>query len=100
MLDALVDRQNRDVPGAPETATIEQQLQIAQGGRLAVALHHHTVDEVGPRQVEEVLADGLALVAQENLPLVAKDIDEPIVSHFLSPLSALDATVRVWLRLS
>ena len=50
MLDALVDRQDREVSGAAQPAVVEHLLQVAEHGHRAVALHEHPVDEVRPRQ--------------------------------------------------
>ena len=74
MLDALVDRQDRQVAGAAEPAVVEHLLQVAQHGDRPVALHKDAVDVVGPGEVELAALDCLALVAEQEVGLVPEHL--------------------------
>ena len=65
VLDALVDRQDRDVAGAAEAAGVEQRLQAPQHARRPIGLGEDAVHEVGAGQVQGVLRDRLALVRKK-----------------------------------
>ena len=53
MLDALVDRQQRQVAGAGQAPVIEQGLHAAQHARLERFLRHHPVDVVSAGELEQ-----------------------------------------------
>src|SRR3954449_5906882 len=74
VLDALVDRQDRDVAGPREAAVVEQPLQVAQRRGGAVGAEPEAVDRVRARKVELVGGDRLARVLQEALGFVAEEL--------------------------
>ncbi len=57
VLDALVDRQDRDIARPAHSAVIEKALQIPQDLRRAIGLSHDPAHEVRPGQVQVVLGD-------------------------------------------
>ena len=57
MLDALIDRQDRQVAGVREPPVAEQRLQAAQHAGLAVVHRHHAVHEIRPRQMQRLLRE-------------------------------------------
>ncbi len=74
MLDALVDREDREVPGAGQTAVVVHGLQVPEHGRTAVGLGDDAVDEVGAGEMQLIPGDGLAGVAEQVLRLVAEHL--------------------------
>jgi hypothetical protein len=51
---------------------VQQPLEVAQDVRRAVGREQHAVDEVRPREVEVLGRDGLAVVGQQVLGVVAE----------------------------
>ena len=72
VLDALVDREDRHVPGAAEPAVAVELLEVAQHLDRAVAAGPDPVDEVGPGQVQVVLGDALGDVVEQRVGVVAE----------------------------
>ena len=72
VLDALVDRQDRDVAGARQTTVVVQAAEVAQNLRRAVATDEAAIDEIRPGQVDQVLRDAGAFVGQQGLGFVAE----------------------------
>ena len=72
VLDALVDRQDRQVAGAGQPAGAEQPLEVAEHPGVAVAGGEDAVDEVGAGQVQRLLGDGLAHVLEQAVGLGAE----------------------------
>src|SRR5581483_4660910 len=91
VLDALVDRQDAQVAGPAEASVLEHRLQAAQDLVRPVRARDDLVEEVWPRQVQQVLVDRLAGVAEQRLGLVPEQLLDPrdVVSlrdsHFLDP---------------
>src|SRR6202011_2733876 len=73
VLDALVDRQDREIARARETAVVEERLQAAQHTRRTIAGREDPRDEVRPREVELRLRDRLALVLEQVLGVISED---------------------------
>ena len=84
MLDALVDGQDREVPGAAEATVVEHLLQVAKDCHGPVALNEHSVDEVRAGEGELVPLDGLALVVEEGISLVPECLAD-IDAHDVEP---------------
>jgi hypothetical protein len=80
VLDALVDRQDRDVAGAGEAAGAIYALQVDEHLRLAIREAPGAVDVVGTGQDELLLADAPAGMVQKALRLVAEEPDDPLES--------------------
>ena len=74
VLDALVDRQDRDVAGAGQAPAVEQPLEVAQDVGRAIGVDEDAVDEVRPRQVQVGLVEGLALVVEQEPGVVAEQL--------------------------
>ena len=84
MLDPLVDRQDRQVPGATEAAVVEQLLQVAQNRHGPVAVDEDPVDKVRSGERELVALDRLALVAEQGVSLVPERLAD-VDSHCVVP---------------
>ncbi len=65
MLDALVDREDREVASTCQAPVVEQRFEAAEDTGGAVAVLPDPIDEVGSGQVKLLFGDGLALVLQE-----------------------------------
>ena len=74
VLDALVDRQDRDVAGAAQAAGVEDRLEVAQHRGRPVGLRHDAIDEVGPGQVQVLLVEALRFVAQKGFGLGTQEL--------------------------
>ena len=61
VLDALVDRKNRDVAGAGEAAGVQDRLEVAQHLRRTVGIGQHAGHEIGPGEVQLVFREALRL---------------------------------------
>ena len=61
MLDALIDRQDRDIPGAAQAAGVDNLLEIPKHGRLAVRHRQHPIDEIRAGQMQRFFGNPLAL---------------------------------------
>ena len=66
MLDALVDRQDRDVTGACQAPGVQHRLQRGQDARRSVRQPVRAIHVVGTWQQEAVLRNRLALVLEET----------------------------------
>jgi len=75
VLDALVYREDGEVPGSGQPAVVEQLGKAPQHRDGAVRAGVDPVDEVGPRQVEPVPGYGLALVLQKILAVLQNGIE-------------------------
>jgi hypothetical protein len=73
VFDALVDGQDRHVAGAGKASVPEQRLERTEHLRAAVAGTPDSVDEVGPRQMEQRLVD-LRLVPQERVGVGSEEL--------------------------
>ena len=74
VLDALVDRQDRQVAGAGQAAVAEQPLEVAEHAGVAVAGGEDAVDEIGAGQVQRLLGDRLADVREQAVGLGAEKL--------------------------
>ena len=74
VLDALVDRQDREVAGAAEAAVVVDALQVRQHPRVAVALGEDAVDVRRAGQVELFLGNPLAGVREQALGLIPEQL--------------------------
>ena len=72
VLDPLVDRQDREVTGTAEAAVVVDALQVDQHPRVAVALGEDAVDVRRAGQLQLLLGNALAGVAQQALRLIAE----------------------------
>ena len=79
MLDALVDRQYRQVAAAAQAAMVEHLLKAAQHRRRTVRESDYAVDEIRARQLQAGFRDALADVAQQAFGLGAQQLDD--VAH-------------------
>ena len=77
VFDALIDRQDRDVPGAGQPPVIEQRLQAGEHARGPVRRRHAAVDEVRPGEVQPRCRDRLAPVLQQG-GVIAQNVDDPV----------------------
>ena|SRR5204863_3413590 len=66
MLDALINRQDRDVACSRKAARFEDPLQATEHARRTIGRRQHAIDEVGTRQVEVVLRDRPALMREQR----------------------------------
>ena len=57
MLNALIDRQDREVAGATEAPSVVHRLQVAEYRHGAVRIAHHALDEVGAGKMQAILID-------------------------------------------
>src|SRR4030095_15123311 len=73
VLDALVDRQNRDVTSAAQSAVIDHRLQAAEHGRRPIREAINSLDVVAARQMQRIPWNGLALVLQKTGGFTAED---------------------------
>jgi len=72
VLDALIDRQDRQIAGTIQTTVVKQPLQVTHHHRRTVGYGHHAVDKISAGQVHLVTRDAGAGVAQQRLSLGAK----------------------------
>ena len=80
MLDALVNRQDRDVTGAGKATVIVDLLQTADHLRIAIAIHPDTLGEVRTRQRQVLLGNGRGIVVQEVVGFGAE-----VVGNLIDP---------------
>ena len=73
VLDALVDRQNRDVSGPGEPPVIEQRLQARQHARRPIGDAVDALDVVGPGKMQRLFRDGLALILKQARRFVSEN---------------------------
>ena len=72
VLDALVDRQDRQVAGVGQPTVAVQLPEAAQHGRRPVRAHERAIEEVGARQHELVAGDPRTNMGQQRLGFVAE----------------------------
>ena len=77
VLDALVDGQDREVPGAREPAVVEHRFDAPQDPGRPVAVLPDAVDEVAAWDVELVFRHRLAAVLEEVAGVRAQQLFEP-----------------------
>ena len=73
MLDALVDREDREVTGARETPVVEERFETAQHPGGAVAGRKDPGDEVRAGKMQLRLRDRFALVCEQVPGVVSQD---------------------------
>ena len=71
MLNALIDRQDRDIARPAQPPMIVKCVQAAQHLRGAIRVHPHPVDKVGAGQVQIIMADRLAGVIQQVIGFIS-----------------------------
>jgi hypothetical protein len=74
VLDALVDREDGEVPGATEATVAVERAQRPQHRRGAVGVSERPVEEVRTWQHQPLRREGLRLVAQERAGFVAEQL--------------------------
>ena len=65
VLDALVDREDREVAGIGQAARSVKALQVGQDARVAVAAEMNAIDEIRSGKMQQILGDRLAGVIKE-----------------------------------
>jgi hypothetical protein len=73
VLDALIDRENRDVAGPAQAPVGEDRLKVAKDLRGAIRARHHPADEVRAWKVQRLGRDGLAPVLEQMFRLGTKE---------------------------
>ena len=81
MLDALIDRQDREVAGAAEAPSVVHRLQIAQHWHRAITVAHDALYEIGAREVQTILVDRRAGVSKQIVGFIAEDLADSIDAH-------------------
>ncbi len=81
VLDALVDGQDRVVARARQPPGVQHPLEVAQDVAGSIGVDHHPIDEVGARQVQVRLVDGLADVVEQAVGLVAQQLFQARARH-------------------
>ena len=66
VLDPLIDRQDRHIPGTGESTSAEEPLQAAQHPHVAIGQRVNTVDEIRTGQVELLFRNRQALVLEQT----------------------------------
>ena len=69
VFDALIDGQDGEVAGSGQAAGAEESLKVAENPEVAIAGSEDAVNEVGARQMQRLLGDGLAHVFQQTVSL-------------------------------
>ena len=72
MLDALVHRKDRHVPGACEATVILDRVEIAQDGRCSIAERDHPIDKIRTREMQERLVKTLSFVREQIIRVGAE----------------------------
>ncbi len=72
MLDALVDRQDRQIAGAGQAPVVVHRGQVAEHLRGPIGLHEHSVDEIRAGQLEAFGGDARGVVGEQVLGVVAQ----------------------------
>ena len=80
MLYALIDRKDRHVAGARKASGVIHPIQVVQDALVAVGRSKDAIHPVRARQVQELGGNGLAVVLEEVLGLVAEEGDD-VVDH-------------------
>ena len=81
MLDALIDRQDREVAGATKAPSVVHRLQITEHGHGSIRVAHHALNEVGSREVQAILVDRRAGVSEQIVGFIAEDLADSIDAH-------------------
>jgi hypothetical protein len=74
VLDALIHREDRQIPGAGEAPGAEDLLEIAQYGDRSITVDKHPIDKIRSGQVHLGSGDALALVAEQGLGIIAEQV--------------------------
>jgi len=74
VLYPLVNRQNRQIAGSRQTASIVERLHVTEYGRRTVVIDHHAVDIVVSWQVELVGWNGHTTMLQQAVGIFAKQL--------------------------
>ena len=69
VFDALIDGQDGQVAGSRKAAGTEESLKVAENPGIAIAGNENAVNEVGARQMQRLLGDGLAHMFQQAVSL-------------------------------
>ena len=72
VLDALIDRQDREVSSIGQSSGAVESLEIGKNTGIAVADHVDAIDKIRARKVQEVFGDGLAGVVEQGVSLRAE----------------------------
>ena len=80
MLDALIDRKDRHVAGARKASGVIHPIQVVQDALVAVGGSKDAIHPVRTRQVQQRGRNGLAVMLEEILGLVAEEGDD-VVDH-------------------
>jgi hypothetical protein len=76
VLDALVDRQDRQVAGTGETTMVVDRFQAAKHSDGTVAQRPDATHEIGSGQVQVLARDRLGTMLEQVLGVVAEDLLE------------------------
>ena len=105
MLDALVDRQDRKIPGAREPAIVEKRLQGTQNRRRTIRVCPDAIDKIRTGQIELILGDRFRLVIEQRPRVFAQELFNAIKggrcsfqfgSHYSVLLVWLACSLKVW----
>src|SRR6266566_971689 len=67
VLDSLIDGQYRNVAGSRQASRFEQLLQTHDSASRTVRCNEDSIDEIRPRQMQLVLRNRFALMAQQTI---------------------------------
>ena len=73
VLDALIDREDREVAGAGQAAGVVHVAQVAQDGRCAVGVDEDPVERLGTGDVQQIGVERRRDVGQQRFGLVAQE---------------------------
>jgi hypothetical protein len=76
MLDALIDGEDRNIPGPGEPAVVEDHVEISQNVWSAIAGGEDPIDEIGAGQVQGFFLESLGDVVEQIVGIGAEEIDE------------------------
>ena len=80
MLDALIDRKDGQVAGTCKASGVIHPIQVVQDALVAIGGGKDAINPVRARQVQELGGNGLAVVLEKILSLVAEEGDD-VVDH-------------------
>ena len=72
MFNALVYRQQAKIAGARQAAMIKERLHVTQHRWAAVTIGHHTIDEIGAREMQVLTTNPLASMVKQAISIAAK----------------------------
>jgi hypothetical protein len=75
VLDALIDRKNRDVAGLGEAAGVHDEVEISEDVGGTVGGDEDSVDEVGAGEVKEIAFETFGGVGEKGIGVGAEEID-------------------------